>query len=575
MQVITLERSKTTNLVWLAAAMLGAIMVLTAKQTDPTISAAGVLLAIASLLPFYLWLLGYSHGLPIWPVFALVNGITFALPMVQAPSTLDGYTPIEIIIGGVTMLGFILLGTITWVSMTASSPSAPKTVLMIEREHSLRYLFLFVGAGVVFLINNFVGFLVLPGNLMQVARGVALSLNAMGLFVLAYYHGRGLLDSGQVVWLTVGVLVTVALSLTSLMLAQAIVPVALTIFGYVLGGNKLPWRVLLGVFIGVALLHPGKYEMRDKYWGPSASGGLTLANLPSFYGEWFGHGFEQVGGLAGVIDGPKGDEGASSAFERAGNIQMLLIVQKKSPGEVPFLNGITYEPIPRLLIPRFIDDQKGISHAGNVMLTVNYGLQTLEQTASTSIGWGLIPEAYANFGYLGVAGLAVVLAAFYAFMTRLTVGVPMTSLRFVLGLIVMAASTKADTMGIFVTTQFQGAVGVTMAALLLMRRQPNPLAYVQRATAGARPEATFGDPKLRGEVEASPVFELFAPAMSSPLPSHASMAVGPGSLPKWASRRQRAELAASKTASDSNPAEQENSRRSTRMRGRQRPSPRG
>jgi hypothetical protein len=196
MQVITLEGSKTTKLVWLAAGLLAAIMVLTAKQTDPGIGAAGVLLAIVSLLPLYLWLLGHSHGLPIWPVFALVCGVTFALPMVQDPITLEDYTSVEIIIGGMTMVGFILLGTIIWVSMTARPPTAPKTVLMIDREHSLTYLFIFVAAGVVFLVNNFVGLLILPGNLMQVARGVALSLNAMGLFVLAYYHGRGLLDRG-------------------------------------------------------------------------------------------------------------------------------------------------------------------------------------------------------------------------------------------------------------------------------------------------------------------------------------------------------------------------------------------
>jgi hypothetical protein len=143
---------------------------------------------------------------------------------------------------------------------------------------------------------------------------------------------------------------------------------------------------------------------------------------------------------------------------------------------VPYFNGATYAPIPRLLIPRFIDDQKGISHAGNVMLTVNHGLQTIEQTASTSIGWGLLPEAYANFGYIGIAGLAVALAIFYALITNLTVGVPMTSLRFVLGLLIMAAATRADTMGVFITTQFQGIVGVSLAAMVLMRRQRNPFA---------------------------------------------------------------------------------------------------
>ncbi len=43
---------------------------------------------------------------------------------------------------------------------------------------------------------------------------------------------------------------------------------------------------------------------------------------------------------------------------------MLLLVQKKSPDEVPFLNGLTYEPIPRLLIPRFLDDRRGSAMRG-------------------------------------------------------------------------------------------------------------------------------------------------------------------------------------------------------------------
>jgi hypothetical protein len=100
----------------------------------------------------------------------------------------------------------------------------------------------------------------------------------------------------------------------------------------------------------------------------------------------------------------------------------------------------------------------------------------------TSIGWGLIPEAYANFGYLGVGAVAVFLGLFYGYFTRLSIGVPMTSLRFVIGLLIMAAATRADTMGLFVTSQFQAIVGVSAAAFFLMRRQPNPLAAEGGAT---------------------------------------------------------------------------------------------
>lgn len=487
MQLLTLEKSTTTRLFWVVLASLVGVMVLTAKQEDPAIAAAAILLAILSALPIYLWLLGWSHGLPLWPVFVLVNGAGFALPMIQDPHTLEAYTSGEIILGGMTMMGFILLGTVFWLAFTARTPKAPARVLMIENKQAVNYLFAFIAIGVFFLVNQMTGWLRLPGNIMPVLRGVAMALNAMGLFVLAFYHGRGLLSQAQVAWLVVGTVLTVAYALTGLMIAQAIVPMALVLFGYMLGSDKFPWRLLLLVFVCVAVLHPGKYEMRNKYW-QTGEGRVTAWSIPAFYAEWFGYGFEELGGLGGVVTGPDEESNVTSAFERAGSAHMLLLVMKKSPAEVPYLNGLTYEPIPRLLIPRFLDDEKGISHAGNIMLTVNYGLQTLEQTRTTSIYWGLIPEAYANFGYIGVAGLAFVLAAFYAYFARLSVGVPMTSLRFVLGLLVLAASTKADTMGVFVTTQFQAIVGISLAAVILMRRQPNPF-----ATSGneAAPEVAY------------------------------------------------------------------------------------
>jgi hypothetical protein len=476
MQLITLEKSQTTKLFWLIIGLLMAVAVVTAEQTDPGVTATGGLLALTAVLPLYLWLLGSSHGLPIWPVFSLVTGVTYALPMIQDSESLSDYTPTDVIVGGITTIGFILLGTIIWLSMTSRAPKAPRNVLMIEQRHSVRYLLIFVGLGLLFGINQLTGWVRFPGNSMQVVRGITGSLSTMGLFVLAYYQGRGLLSKRDVVLFAAGAVGTMLMNMTSLMLAQAIVPVAMVVFGYMLGSNQLPWRVLLVAFVMMGLLHPGKYEMRRVYWAGEDSKPVTLTTVPQFYWDWFSYGFEEVGSVTGIVSGPKEDDSPTSIFERSGNLHMLLLVQKKTPDEVPYFNGATYTPIPRLLIPRFIDDAKGISHAGNVMLTVNYGLQTLEQTRSTSIGWGLLPEAYANFGYIGIAGLAIVLAIFYALITNLTVGVPMTSLRFVLGLLIMAAATRADTMGVFVTTQFQGVVGVSLAAMVLMRRQANPFA---------------------------------------------------------------------------------------------------
>ena len=487
MQLISLEKSRSTRLFYLVAGLLAAVMVFTAKQDDPGVVAAGVIVALASIYPLYFWLLGWSHGLPIWPVFAASNGVLAALPMVQDSENLAVYTPGEIIVGGMTFVGFFAVGTVNWLSFTGRQRKPPEAILMISREHSERYLFAFVVLGLLFYLNQLAWFVHLPGNTMQIVRGITGALSTLGIFVLAFYDGQGLLKRSQSVWLAVLAGLTALAGAAGLIMATAIVPVAMLLMGYALGSGKVPWKSLGMVLVIAAILHPGKFAMRALYWGPDRPA-FRLTMLPQFYADWFGYGIDQVATMTGVSKKLAEEEVESSLFERSGVLHMLLLVQKKSPDEVPFLNGLTYEPIPRLLIPRFLDDQKGFSHAGNVLLTVNYGLQTLEQTRSTSIGWGLVPEAYANFGYVGVAGLAVVLAMFYSWVTNISVSVPMTSLRFVLGLLIMAAATKADTMGVFITSQFQGVVGVSLAALVLMRRQGNPFA-AEAANGGTRQEA--------------------------------------------------------------------------------------
>ena len=474
MQLISLQKHQTTKLFWVVVVGLVGVMLYTARQDDPGVVATALLLGIVAAYPLYLWLLGWSHGLPIWPVFALVNGTFAALPMIQDPETLDNYTSGEIMTGGVTLIAFIVLGTVVWLGMTGRQPSLPKTVLMVTREHSERYLFAFVAAGLFFQLNFLFWWVTFPGNTMSIVRGIALSLNYLGIFVLGFYAGRKILTRPQETLLVVMASATALAAAATLVMATAIVPVAMLLLGYALGSGKVPWKGMVAVVLLAAVLHPGKFAMRELYWGEERPP-MTLLTMPQYFGDWLSYGLAEVGVLKS--DGRDTEKPqASTLFERAGNVHMLLLVQKKSPDEVPFLGGITYEHIPRMLIPRIIDDGKGISHAGNVLLTVNYGVQTIEQTASTSIYWGLVPEAYANFGYLGVAALAVLLGLFYGYVTNLTVGVPMTSLRFVLGLLILGAATKADTMGVFVSSQFQGVVGVSFAALFLMRRQGNPFA---------------------------------------------------------------------------------------------------
>ena len=539
------EKGKSPRLFWPILGLLVAAIILTSKQEDPGVLAVGILLAVVSVYPFYFWLIGWSHGLPIWPVFAAVTGLSSALPMVQDTVNLGNYTPLEIATGGMTMVGFVLLGTIVWLTLTSRLTVPPRQVLMVSRQNAVAYLFAFLVAGLLYQINNFGGWINLPGGLMQVARGILTALSCAAIFVLAFQAGRGLLSSAQKWWLATLVVLFALFAVVSLLLSQAVVPLALAVFGYTLGRGRVAWQAALVALAFMAIFHAGKFQMRQHYWVDGKQGvlsGVTFVTLPVFFFDWLAFGTEELTGVR-LRAQPRAEAAeASTLVERAGNMHMLLLVQQKTPSEVPYFMGKTYEPILGLLVPRFLSSNKGISHAGNVLLSVNYGLQTVEGTKGTSIYWGLVAEAYANFGYAGVAGLAIVLGIFYAIVGNLTVGVPMTSLRFVLALLIMGAATRADTMGIFVTSQFQGVVGASLAALVLMQRQRNPITSqllsgtnlsdtpdISGSEAGWRESKRTENLGLSGEEERA--------AMKKKL---IRIYGRRASLPRWASFRQRA-----------------------------------
>ena len=66
------------------------------------------------------------------------------------------------------------------------------------------------------------------------------------------------------------------------------------------------------------------------------------------------------------------------------------------------------------MIPRFFWAAKPRSHVATYELGIYYGLQREEDTVTTTIAFGLLTEAYANFGLIG----AVLLGAFWGLMLK-------------------------------------------------------------------------------------------------------------------------------------------------------------
>jgi len=193
------------------------------------------------------------------------------------------------------------------------------------------------------------------------------------------------------------------------------------VLGYVVTAKRIPWVGLGIAFAVVSILHAGKFEVRQRYWSAHTQTmqQSSVFQVPAMMADWFTAG---VGALA------SGDSHSSSVLERASLLHMLLLVQRTTPDLIPYLEGKTYALLPAMLIPRFLDPEKLESQAGLNLLSVRYGLQPVEATANTTIGWGMVAEAYANFGYLAVVLVGVLFRALCGFLMGLSVGAAPLSL---------------------------------------------------------------------------------------------------------------------------------------------------
>ncbi|MFM8790565.1 MAG: hypothetical protein ACKOEI_12095, partial [Chthoniobacterales bacterium] len=233
---------------WSIAAIAVVVGALTIRQTDPVLVAAAILVMVIGLAPFYLWLLGMREGLPIWPAFSLYACTLAAMPALQKAQALERFPDSAILQSLLTMAGFFLVGSLIWYSLTAGSRKAPRKILMLESDTAVRSWLWCIAAGVFFQVNSLTGWFQLPGNTMQIARGVSGGLSFLGIFAMAYFHGRGLLNGSQVAIYLVLSLMLVGTALTGLLIANVIQPLALGLIGYTLGAGRPPWAAAVGLF---------------------------------------------------------------------------------------------------------------------------------------------------------------------------------------------------------------------------------------------------------------------------------------------------------------------------------------
>jgi hypothetical protein len=462
----------------LIATILGSIYL---GLEDPTAGAAFSLIGFGALIAIRLDYQPKVLGLPFASLLGLQHFVVYGLPLIAKNPVVGDYPQDQLIITGTGVFLFLMavgignqLGT-RWcgpprISRMNLDAAGGKTSRLLPISAGLlagNLLFTYLTtSGLYWQMFGIFG-----GGFLALIRSIFASAvfagSFLGAFSLARKAGKGWTG---IFWLLI--FSNFLITSTGLLLSASSVMALSTLVGSVLGAGKLPWKFLVIAGSLLAFLNLSKPAMRDRYWSDGGSLNVGWTEIPAFYTEWATASLDilqsrQAGSDAG---GTTTDDG-QSLLMRINNLQNLQFVIKSQSEGNKNLWGKTYTLIPVLLIPRVVWSGKPTTHEGQILLNLHFGRQmTFEDTQTTYIAWGLLPEAVGNFGIVGGAlGVGAGIGFVLGWLKRRTSQKQFLSVAGICtgaSFLVLGASYE-QVASVLITSLFQLLVSVAAGAVLL------------------------------------------------------------------------------------------------------------
>jgi hypothetical protein len=434
---------------------------ITTQIDDPIHLYLGLLMIVFAVLPSLLWARRGTMQLPVFEIFLLTTANTYALPLLNDRADLRAYPPELLTSCALMVLLFQATIVCTYGAIRGRAGRSPFFTAEILTESMQKYL----GAGLVLstlytYVNVFHEGLI-PGDINSVCRAVFAGIGLVVTFIQARRWGMGLLSTNEQVTFAVLLGTQIVISFSTLFLVDGISSILLCLVGYVAGSRRIP-LVLTGLLlVTIAILHNGKSVMRAQYWSESGNHRqVAPSELVPFFTQWVHE------GLSVHHEGEQ--QMTKNLIDRSSLFQILCLVAYYTPDRQPYLDGDTYWDIPGQFVPRFFWPGKPVGHISTYKLAIYYGLQREEDTINTTIGFGMIAEAYANFGFFGVGLLAFALGVFYKTVQVRTADSPLLSSAGLFLIVLMAWSFQTEwPMSLWLSSMFQACVTILGIPVIL------------------------------------------------------------------------------------------------------------
>jgi hypothetical protein len=450
---------------------------------------AFALIALGTLLVLAVWRPS-GIGLPIVPLIAVQHLVVYGLPIVIGHEVLEHFPEQFVTMAGVEVLIFSVALAAAWrLGMTMFRPASAMSYALQgfnqETAGKLKRLGfgLILGSSLHIVLESLNLFApvyaVLPEGSTSLVTTLVSAAGACGFFLVAMFVGTGDLSIGGRI-LFWGLLAgDCFIRAAGFLLSASTALLASVLIGLFWSTGRLPRRFLIVVLLILAFLNLGKFTMREQYWAKEGDSApqFSLRQMPDHYAEWVQASYDALtpGGAeaAEAVEGAKRPK-SQNLLERINNLENLLfVIDAVEVSHVQPLHGATYALIPPLFVPRIFWPEKPRTHEGQVLLNVHFGRQDLNATFQTYIAWGLLPEAYGNFGPRGGAiFLGLCLGLFFAAVENFTARKLLLSVEGFISftLLLDMAGSFEMVASVLVTAIFQSVVLLVIASVPFVER---------------------------------------------------------------------------------------------------------
>jgi len=444
----------------------GAIVYLAynAKVADVLHLYLGIIIFALSFVPGLLWAKSGGSRFPVFEPIMLLCANTYALPLLNGQEQLALYSSDIITKAGLTVILYQVCA-ISAYHLIKGRPGRSRfwTESILSNQMEKFIVYGLVLSTLYVIVSTFYPS-VIPTEIASVLRAVFFGIGILCTFISTQRLGRGELNHSDKTVLFATLIPQMIIQTVELLLVSTISLMGIAFLGYLSGSKRIPWVALIFAFGALAVLNNGKTPMRAKYWEQKLPN-PTISQLPAYYTEWIGYGLESQDSH---LDGTKQKSSGRKLLERTSLIHMLCLVIDWTPDRQPYLYGETYGYVLPQLIPRFLWPDKPRSHIATYRLSIYYGLQDEDATNATTIAFGMLTEAYANFGIIGAGLLGIFWGSVLKKLQVLSFHSPMFSQAGLLMILLTAWAFGIElTMAVWISSLFQALIIVLGVPLLI------------------------------------------------------------------------------------------------------------